>query len=113
LKIKYFSCQGQPVSDFPIRNIGKQSTNCKKTTQKNTFIAQSCEHCTNGYKGRTGIYELMPLSANMSEKILMNANQVELEKIATQEGMQSLYTTGLKKVATGITSLSEIQRLLC
>jgi type IV pilus assembly protein PilB len=94
------------------RLVRKLCKHCKKITQKNTFIAQNCDRCINGYNGRTGIYELMPLSEKIHEAILSNTNQHAIKALAIKEGMQFLYANALEKVKTGITSLSEMHRVL-
>lgn len=70
-----------------------------------------CEHCTNGYKGRVGIYQVMPLSEAMQKIILEGGNTMELAAQAEQEGIYDLRRSGLRKVRSGITSLEEINRI--
>ena len=70
-----------------------------------------CDHCTNGYKGRVGIFEVMPISEEMGRIIMANGTSLELAKQAKKEGVQNLRASGLNKVKTGITSLEEINRV--
>ena len=70
-----------------------------------------CEHCTNGYKGRIGIYQMMTISDSMRTLILEGGNALQLAKLAKEEGIIDLRTSGLNKVRTGITSLEEIDRI--
>ncbi len=70
-----------------------------------------CQHCTNGYKGRIGIYQMMTLSDPMRTLILEGGNALQLAKLAKEEGIMDLRTSGLNKVRTGITSLEEIDRI--
>jgi type IV pilus assembly protein PilB len=70
-----------------------------------------CENCTGGYKGRVGIYQVMPVSEAMGRIIMEGGNSMELEKQAAAEGIADLRASGLKKVAAGITSLEEIDRV--
>ncbi len=72
----------------------------------------NCHHCTDGYDGRVGIYEVMPISATMTEIILTRANVVEIQKQAHKEGILTLRESALDKVRTGITSLCEINRVI-
>ncbi len=68
-----------------------------------------CERCRgSGYKGRVGIYEVMPISEAMRHLIITNANTLELEKQARREGIKSLRQSGLLKVKQGVTSLAEV-----
>ncbi len=74
------------------------------------FKAGSCERCTHGYKGRTGIFEVMPISEEMRLLIMRGANSIELSELAKKEKIQDLRTAGLEKVRLGITSLTELNR---
>lgn len=70
-----------------------------------------CAHCTNGYKGRVGIYQVMTLSEKMRELILEGGNAMQLANQATSEGINDLRASGLNKVRMGVTSLEEIDRV--
>jgi type IV pilus assembly protein PilB len=75
------------------------------------FGAVGCDQCTNGYKGRVGIYQVMPVSEEMGRIIMEGGNSMQLEKQAKLEGVADLRESGLKKVAAGVTSLEEIDRV--
>ncbi len=75
------------------------------------FEATGCDQCSNGYKGRTGIYQVMPVSDAMKRLIMEDANAVILADQAANEGIPDIRTSGLKKVQDGITSLKEINRV--
>lgn len=70
-----------------------------------------CDKCNNGYKGRVGIYQVMPISEKMRELILNGGNTLELAKLSKAEGINDLRTSGLLKVMQGITSLEEVDRV--
>ncbi len=70
-----------------------------------------CDNCTNGYKGRVGIYQVMPISEEMGKIIMADGNAMQLAEQAAKEGIDDLRTSGLKKVQQGITSLEEINRV--
>jgi type IV pilus assembly protein PilB len=70
-----------------------------------------CDACTGGYKGRVGIYEVMPISTVIAEKIMRGENSLEIAKQAQQEGVNNLRQSGLLKAAAGLTSLAEINRV--
>lgn len=73
------------------------------------FCAVGCDACNGtGYKGRVGIYEVMPLSENMQELILKGANALELEQQGRSEGVLGLKDAGTMKVLQGITTIEEI-----
>ncbi|MBO7554765.1 MAG: type IV-A pilus assembly ATPase PilB [Neisseriaceae bacterium] len=70
---------------------------------------EGCDNCRGkGYKGRAGIYELMPVSDAIQRKIMENGTAVDLADIAYREGMVDLRRAGLLKVMSGITSLEEV-----
>jgi type IV pilus assembly protein PilB len=68
-----------------------------------------CERCKgSGYKGRVGIYQVMPISDEMQKIIMMNGNSLELSEQARREGVRDLRQSGLQKVKQGVTSLEEV-----
>ena len=70
-----------------------------------------CDSCTGGYKGRVGIYQVMPVSEEMGRLIMEGGNSMQLEQQARKEGVDDLRASGLRKVAAGITSLEEVDRV--
>jgi type IV pilus assembly protein PilB len=70
-----------------------------------------CDQCTNGYKGRVGIYEVMPVSEEMGRLIMANGNAMQLADQAQREGVKNLRQSGLEKVRAGLTGLAEINRV--
>ncbi|MCK9605309.1 MAG: type IV-A pilus assembly ATPase PilB [Methylomonas sp.] len=70
-----------------------------------------CEHCTNGYKGRVGIYQVLPISEKMRALILSGGNAMQMAELAKSEGINDLRASGLLKARQGITSLEEIDRV--
>jgi len=75
------------------------------------FEAAGCSGCTGGYRGRTGIYEVMPTTDVIAELVMSNCNSIDIEKQARSEGVLSMRQSGLKKVAEGITTLAEVERV--
>ncbi|WP_432743985.1 type IV-A pilus assembly ATPase PilB [Methylobacter sp. G7] len=75
------------------------------------FSAVGCDHCTNGYKGRVGIYQVLTLTEKMRTLILNGGNTDQLAECALAEGFNDLRRSGLNKVSMGITSLEEIDRI--
>ncbi len=61
-----------------------------------------------GFSGRTGIYEVLPVTENIREMLLRSPDSVTLEKLAKQEGMKTLYEHGLEKVEAGVTTMNEV-----
>jgi type IV pilus assembly protein PilB len=69
-----------------------------------------CDACKgSGYKGRLGIYEVMPITDDMRQLIMRNGNSLEIAELAQREGVRNLRQSGLLKVKAGITSLEEIE----
>ncbi|MHB8094876.1 MAG: type IV-A pilus assembly ATPase PilB [Candidatus Aminicenantales bacterium] len=72
---------------------------------------KGCEACNNtGYKGRTGLYEVMPIDDDIREMILNKTQSREIKKRAIEQGMMTLRKSGLTKIRSGITSVEEVLR---
>jgi type IV pilus assembly protein PilB len=72
------------------------------------FEAVGCAQCHKGFVGRTGIFQVMPISAKMQQLVLQEAGLQDIAQQAKSEGVQSLRQAGLRKVLQGITSLDEV-----
>lgn len=72
---------------------------------------QGCNKCSSGYKGRLGIYQVMPVSEEMGRLIMAGGNAMDLAEQAEKEGIDDLRTSGIRKVRNGITSLDELNRV--
>jgi len=75
------------------------------------YKAVGCDQCNDGYKGRVGIYQVMPISEQMRAKILDNCNAMELADQAQSEGINDLRRSGLLKIMQGITTIQEVDRV--
>ncbi|MGN5221262.1 type IV-A pilus assembly ATPase PilB [Aeromonas veronii] len=75
------------------------------------FRAVGCKNCSGGYKGRVGVYEVMPISKYISKLILLGANSQQITKAAQKEGMRTIRISALEKARFGITSLAEANRI--
>src|ERR1044071_878619 len=72
---------------------------------------KGCEKCNNtGYKGRVGLYEVMEVTEDLRELILVGASALELRRKAVDEGMVTLRGSGLRKVKEGVTTIDEVVR---
>lgn len=76
------------------------------------FRAQGCSRCKDGYSGRVGLYQVLPISEAMVHLILHGANAPELAAQAHKEGVWDLRRAGLEKVRRGITTIEEINRVI-
>jgi len=72
---------------------------------------KGCDQCSEGYKGRVGIYQVMPVSEEMGRIIMEGGNALVLGEQAQKEGIPDLRQSGLKKVKDAMTSLDEINRV--
>ncbi|MCG8277382.1 type IV-A pilus assembly ATPase PilB [Stenotrophomonas sp. NLF4-10] len=70
-----------------------------------------CDDCTEGYKGRTGIYQVMPMTDEIATIVLRGGNALDIAEAAQQIGVNDLRQSALLKAAQGITSLAEINRV--
>jgi type IV pilus assembly protein PilB len=72
---------------------------------------KGCDKCNNtGYKGRVGLYEVMEVTEELRELILVGASALELRRKAVEEGMITLRNSGLRKVKAGLTTIEEVVR---
>jgi type IV pilus assembly protein PilB len=70
-----------------------------------------CERCNRtGYKGRVGLYEVMEVTDELRELILVGASALDLRRKATEEGMITLRRSGVQKITEGVTTLEEVVR---
>ncbi|PIR37986.1 MAG: type II secretion system protein GspE [Candidatus Zambryskibacteria bacterium CG10_big_fil_rev_8_21_14_0_10_42_12] len=77
------------------------------------YHGTGCDECTgSGYKGRMGIYEVMPIDEPIREAMLRRCSSTEMRKIAIQNGMKSMIKDGFNKVASGKTTLEEVLRVI-
>ena len=76
------------------------------------YKAVGCDQCSEGYKGRVGIYQVMPISEEMGRLIMAGGTALDLADQARKEGIPDLRQSGIKKVCQGVTSLEEINRVI-
>ncbi|MGB2741138.1 MAG: type IV-A pilus assembly ATPase PilB [Cognaticolwellia sp.] len=75
------------------------------------FKPVGCEHCTGGYKGRVGVYEVIKISEVTANLIMTGSNSLDIAAQCQREGYNNLRQSGLEKAALGVTSLEEINRV--
>ena len=73
---------------------------------------EGCPRCNRGYRGRVGIYEMLEVTPAVAECIMENGSSLDILEVAKREGFATLRTAGLKKVAEGLTSLEEMNRVI-
>jgi len=72
---------------------------------------KGCPSCSSGYKGRAGVFQVMPISEGIRTVIMEGGTEQDIEKAATKEKIMDLRAAGLAKVRDGVTSLEEIERV--
>jgi type IV pilus assembly protein PilB len=75
------------------------------------YRPMGCERCTDGYKGRVGIFQVIRTSEEMGRLIMEGGNAIQLAEQADKEGYANLRKSGLRKVKAGVTSLQELNRV--
>lgn len=103
------------LPEFPASQVSLQMGFVPEDIQALSFFGPNptgCEACQNGYNGRMGIYELLPISSELQMAILKGNHAVDLQKKAEQQGMWNLKQVAFNKVKQGITSLEEVQRVI-
>jgi type IV pilus assembly protein PilB len=73
---------------------------------------EGCSKCNRGYKGRVGIYEMLKMSGEVAQCIMENGNSIDILREAQKQGFRTLRQSGLLKVAAGVTSLEELNRVI-
>jgi type IV pilus assembly protein PilB len=72
------------------------------------YRAVGCSNCNNGYRGRVGVYQVMPITEQMQQVILQQGNATDIAKCAKADGVRNLRESGLIKVKIGVTTLEEV-----
>ncbi|MDS1309433.1 type IV-A pilus assembly ATPase PilB [Marinobacter xiaoshiensis] len=75
------------------------------------YHPKGCDKCTNGYKGRVGIYEVVKVTEQLANMIMEEASSIKIAKQAEAEGFRNLRQSALRKVIEGVTSLEEANRV--
>ncbi len=82
-------------------------------SELNFYRGRGCDHCKmTGYRGRTGIHELMPMSDRVRGLVLHRSSTAEIKQAAMEEGMRTMQDDGLNKVLAGVTSMEECLRVV-
>ena len=103
--------QCKKPSDLPgdtLKQIGFKKEELPDLT---VYEAVGCSRCSQGYKGRVGIYQVMPISAEMGRMVMDGGNSLDIAELAQKEGINDLRQSGLEKVRQGITSIAELERV--
>lgn len=97
--------------EIPKEELLRQGFTEEQLPHLNLQQAVGCDQCTGGFKGRTGVYEVMPVTEAIQELIMSNAGSLQIARQARKEGYNSLRQSALRKVADGTISLAEANRV--
>ena len=99
---------------IPEASLKEEGFNKKQLKELHLYEANpsGCAKCSKGYKGRVGIYEMMEMTQELATVIMENGSSLDILDIATKNGFKPLRQSGLAKVAQGITSLEEMNRVI-
>ena len=102
-----------PADDLPDHILSEEGfDHCGVARDDITlFQAMGCSHCTNGYKGRVGIYEVLSITPAIQKLIMESGNSLEIAAAAREEGFRNLRLSALRKAAQGLISLEEANRI--
>jgi type IV pilus assembly protein PilB len=89
----------------------KEGFPADKLSEIKLFKAVGCQHCTAGYKGRVGIYEVIKISPEISSIIMEGCNSLDIAEQCQKEGYNNLRQSGIVKAMGGLTSLEEVNRV--
>jgi type IV pilus assembly protein PilB len=107
-RICKFCAEPHPAPPAGLMQAGFSAEDAKTVVPKR---GKGCDKCNGtGYKGRVGLYEVMEITEELRELILVGASSLELRRKAVEEGMLTLRASGLRKVKEGVTTLEEVVR---
>ncbi len=100
-----------PADDIPHDILIQEGFTEDMLKDADILKAVGCEQCNSGYKGRVGIYEVVRITPAIARIIMEEGNSLEIHEQAQKEGFRDLRTSALKKVAEGLISLEEANRI--
>jgi type IV pilus assembly protein PilB len=99
------------ADDVPPKALEQIGFSADDARTVKAYKGTGCEKCNKtGYKGRVGLYEVMEITDELRELILVGASALELRRKAVEEGMVTLRGSGLRKISAGMTSIEEVLR---
>ena len=96
---------------LPTEELQRQGFSQAQINELTLFTPTGCDSCTDGYKGRVGIYEVMQITPEIAQIIMRGGNSLEIAEVSLKAGFNNLRLSGLRKAAAGLTSLAEINRV--
>ncbi|MCD6008038.1 type IV-A pilus assembly ATPase PilB [Halomonas sp. IOP_31] len=98
-------------ADIPRQALHEEGFSDDELAGATIYQPAGCNQCTLGYQGRLGIYEVVPIRTKIGRLIMQEANAMDIDEAARQEGYPDLRRSGLQKVLEGLTSLEEVNRV--
>ena len=99
-------------ADIPKETLIEEGFREDEVDSLKLYKAVGCDQCNEGYKGRVGIYQVMPISEDMGRIIMSGGNAIDIADQAKKEGIPDLHDSALEKARQGVTSLDEINRVI-
>jgi type IV pilus assembly protein PilB len=96
---------------LPSEELARQGFSAEQIEEMTLYMPKGCDSCTDGYKGRVGIYEVMQITPEIAQIIMRGGNSLEIADVSLKAGFNNLRLSGLRKAADGLTSLGEINRV--
>ena len=104
------SCkEPEDLPEEVLRDAGFKEENISEGME--LFKAVGCDNCNDGFKGRVGIYQVMPISEETGKLVMAGGNAIDIAAQAQKEGINDIRQSGLEKVRQGVTSLAECNRV--
>lgn len=97
---------------IPMDASMQSTTRSEANLVKNSFLPEGCSFCNLGYSGRIGLFEIMSITEKIADMIENKSSAHTILKTTVQDGMQTLYQSGIEKVKNGITTLEEVNRVI-
>jgi len=104
-------CDCKVEADVPRETLLKEGFSEEDLEGLTVYAPNGCSKCNEGYKGRVGIYQVMPISEDMGRIIMADGNAIDIADQSKKEGIDDLRRSALKKVMAGMTSLEEANRV--
>lgn len=102
--------EATPPTEADLLFLAEEGVSADQVPQ--LFHGRGCSHCgQSGYTGRTGIYELLPMSTAIKEAIIKKLSAEGVRKKAQEQGVRTMRADGIRKVLAGITTLEELARV--
>ncbi|WP_276755720.1 type IV-A pilus assembly ATPase PilB [Pseudoalteromonas marina] len=99
------------AEQLPSEELSRQGFSKAQIEDMTLYAPKGCDGCTDGYKGRVGIYEVMQITPEIAQIIMRGGNSLEIAEVSLKAGFNNLRLSGLRKAADGLTSLAEINRV--